>query len=389
MALPIGYNFRNIKERWKTSALAIGGIALVVTVFVTLLSMATGFRTALRSTGRVDNAIVVQQGSISELTSWFSREHANKIMADSRIARSADGRPLASCEVVVINSVPRRTDGLPTNVTLRAVTPIAFDVRGGIKIVEGRKFQPGLYEIIVGQRIRERVRGLDLGSTMKFQNTNWKVVGIFAAEGGSFESEAWADYTAFEPVVRRGGGCESLTVRMAAASQISGFDKDLRGDPQLRVQAQNERQYYEDQAGPVALSLTGLAVFVAVVMGLGAVFGAMNTMYAIVSQRTREVGTLRALGFSRRAILFSFVVESTLLSLIGGAIGCALAIPANGITTSTGQTTSFSEIAFAFKITPQGLLVGILFAAVMGVVGGLLPAIRAARLPITSALREA
>jgi putative ABC transport system permease protein len=389
MALPLSYNFRNIKERWKTSVLAIGGIALVVTVFVTLLSMATGFRTALRATGRVDNAIIVQQGSLSELTSWFSREQANKIMADARIARGADGRPLASCEVVVINSLPRRTDGLATNVTVRGVTPVAFDVRGGIKIIEGRRFQPGLYELIVGQRIRERVRGLDLGSTMKFQNTNWKVVGIFAAEGGSFESEAWADYAAFEPVVRRGGGCESLTVRMTAASQIAGFDKDLRGDPQLRVQAQDERQYYEDQAGPVALSLTGLAVFVAVVMGLGAVFGAMNTMYAIVSARTREVGTLRALGFSRRSILFSFVVESTLLAVIGGVLGCALAIPMNGLSTSTGQTTSFSEIAFAFKITPPGLIAGMVFAALMGFAGGLLPAIRAARLPITTALREA
>lgn len=389
MALPLSYNFRNIKERWKTSVLAIGGIALVVTVFVTLLSMAAGFRTALRSTGRVDNAIIVQQGSLSELTSWLSREHANKIMADARIARGADGRPLASCEVVVINSLPRRTDGQGTNVTVRGVTPVAFDVRGGIKIIDGRKFQPGLYELIVGQRIRERVRGLDLSSTMKFQNTNWKVVGIFAADGGSFESEVWADYTAFEPVVRRGGGCESLTVRMADAAKIGGFDKDLRGDPELRVQAENERQYYEDQAGPVAMSLTGLAVFVAVVMGLGAVFGAMNTMYAIVSARTREVGTLRALGFSRRAVLFSFVVESTLLAVIGGAIGCALAIPMNGLSTSTGQTPSFSEIAFAFKITPPGLIAGMVFAALMGFAGGLLPAIRAARLPIATALREA
>ncbi len=388
MALPLSYNFRNIKERWKTSVLAIGGIALVVMVFVTLLSMATGFRTALRATGRTDNAIVVQQGSLSELTSWFSREHANKIMADARIARGADARPLASCEVVVINSLPRRTDGQATNVTLRGVPPVAFDVRGGIKIVEGRNFTPGLYELIVGQRIRERVRGLALGSIMKFQNTNWKVVGIFAADGGSFESEAWADYSAFEPVLRRGGGCESLTMRMAA-SKISGFDKDLRADPELRLQAQNERQYYEDQAGPVAMSLTGLAIFVAVVMGLGAIFGAMNTMYAIVAARTREVGTLRALGFSRRSILFSFVVESTLLALIGGALGCALALPMNDISTSTGQTLSFSEIAFAFKITPPGLLAGLIFAALMGIAGGLLPAIRAARVPITSALREA
>lgn len=388
MALPIGYNLRNLKERWRTSLLAIGGVALVVMVVVSLLSMASGFRIALRATGRPDNGIVVQRGSLSELTSWLPREHANRISVDSRVARDGNGRPMASCEVVVITSLPKITDGQPANVTLRGVTPQAFDIRGGIRIIEGRSFQPGLYEMIVGQRIRERVRGLELGSMVKFQNTRWKVVGAFVAEGGAFESEVWTDYTALEPVIGRGGGCESLTLRLSDPRTRQSFDRDLRRNPQMQVQLDEERKYYEDQAGPVAMSLTALAIFVAVVMGIGAVFGAMNTMYAIVASRTREIGTLRALGFSRRSILFAFVVESLMLASIGGLLGCALAYPVNGFSTGTGQTLSFSEIGFAFHVTQFDLAVGLAFALTMGFVGGLLPAMRAARLPITAALRE-
>jgi putative ABC transport system permease protein len=387
MALPLSYNLRNLRQRWKTSLLAVFGVALVVSVVVTLLSMASGFRIAMRATGRLDNAIVVQRGSLSELTSWMSRQHANIISVDSRVARGRDGQPLASCEVVVINSMPRR-DGQPANVTLRGVTARAFDVRGGIRIVQGRRFRPGLYELIAGRRLLDRVAGASLGSKIKFQNTTWDVVGIFAADGGSFESEVWADYSALEPVVRRGGGCESLALRLADPRTVSAFDKDLRANPQMQVQLANERQYYEDQAGPVALTLTALAGFVGIVMGIGAVFGAMNTMYAIVAARTREVGTLRALGFSRRSILLSFVIESVFLALLGGALGCLLAFPMNGFSTGTGQTLSFSEIAFAFKITPQDLTFGLAFALLMGFFGGLLPALRAARIPITAALRS-
>lgn len=387
MALPLSYNVRNLRERWKTSLLAVCGVALVVAVVVTLLSMASGFRIAMRATGRPDNALVVQRGSLSELTSWMSRENANHIMVDSRVARGSDGQPLASCEVVVINAMNRR-DGQPTNVTLRGVTARAFDVRGGIRLVQGRNFRPGLYELIVGQRLLDRVQGAALGSKIKFQNTTWDVVGTFAADGGSFESEIWADYTALEPVVRRGGGCESLALRLADPRSLAGFDKDLRANPRMQVQLEGERKYYEDQAGPVALTLTALAGFVGIVMGIGAVFGAMNTMYAIVAARTREVGTLRALGFSRRSILLSFVMESVFLALLGGLLGCVLAFPMNGFSTGTGQTLSFSEIAFAFKITPQDLAFGLVFALLMGLFGGLLPALRAARIPITVALRS-
>jgi len=221
------------------------------------------------------------------------------------------------------------------------------------------------------------------------QHRDLKVVGLFTADGSSFESEMWGDYNALGPAVNRSGGCESVTVRMTNPALISAFDKELRANPQFQVQAQSERQYYEDQAGNLGTALKILAGFVGLVMGIGAVFGAMNTMYAIVSQRTREIGTLRALGFSRLTILFSFVTESVFLSVVGGALGCLLALPMQGFTAGTGQTQSFSELAFAFQITPGIIVVGMIFAVLMGILGGLLPAFRAAQMPITKALREA
>jgi putative ABC transport system permease protein len=212
---------------------------------------------------------------------------------------------------------------------------------------------------------------------------------LFTADGSSFESEMWGDYNAMGPAVGRNGGCESLTVRLTNPSGLTAFDKDLRANPQMQVQADSERVYYENQAGGIATALKILAAFVGIVMGIGAVFGAMNTMYAIVSQRTREIGTLRALGFSRFSVLLSFVMESMLLALVGGILGCLVAFLMNGYTAGTGQTQSFSELAFAFKITPAIVLVGLIFAVLMGFVGGLLPAVRATQMPITKALREA
>jgi putative ABC transport system permease protein len=214
------------------------------------------------------------------------------------------------------------------------------------------------------------------------------VVGLFAADDSSFESEIWGDYDAMAPAIGRNGGCESLTVRLTNPSVLASLDKDLRANPQMQVQADSERKYYENLAGSIGTALIILASFVAIVMGIGAVFGAMNTMYAIVSQRTREIGTLRALGFSRFSILISFVMESALLALVGGVVGCLIALPMNGFTAATG-TNSFSELAFAFKVTPDLLMIGLGFAVIMGFVGGLLPAFRAARMPITRALREA
>lgn len=389
MALPLRYNIRNLGQRWKVTLLAIFGIALVVAAVVVIASMGAGFQAALRATGTDHNAIVTQRGSLSELSSWINIGNAQTIMTDPRIVRDSSGTPMASCEIVIITSKPKKSDNQPANITMRGVTPEAFKVRNGIKLVEGRMFDPGLFEVIVGKKIADRVNGLNIGDVVKVQRKEFKVVGLFTADGSSFESEMWGDYNAMGPAVGRNGGCESLTVRLTNPSVLSAFDKDLRANPQMQVQADSERAYYENQAGGIATALKILAGFVGIVMGIGAVFGAMNTMYAIVSQRTREIGTLRALGFSRFSVLVSFVMESMLLALVGGILGCLVAFLMNGFTAGTGQTQSFSELAFAFKITPGIVLVGLIFAVLMGFAGGLLPAVRASQMPITKALREA
>jgi len=388
VALPLSYNVRNLRVRWQVTLLAVMGIALVVAALAVLMAMSEGFATALRSTGRTDNAIVVQRGSGSELTSGVPIDQRNLIIVDERVARGQDGQPLMSPEWVVVLNLPKK-DGQPTNVTLRALTQKAFEVRGGIEIVGGRTFTPGLDEVIVGRKLVDRLQDVGLGKQVKYQRKEFNVVGVFASQGGAFESEIWGDFDVLGQEFQRGAGSNSLVVRMKDPSQIPALDRWIRAQPQMQLQAVEERKYYEDQAGPLARALRALAMFVAFVMGIGAVFGAMNTMYAIVAQRTREVGTLRALGFKRRAILLAFVIESVFLALVGGAIGCLLAMPMNGFSTGTGQTQSFSEIAFAFRITPQIVVSGMLLAALLGLIGGLLPALRASRLPITTALREA
>jgi ABC-type lipoprotein release transport system permease subunit len=389
VALPLSYNVRNLRVRWQVTLLAISGIALVVAVFAVLMSMSEGFATALRSTGRKDNAIIVQRGSASEMTSGVPLDQRNQIIVDERVARGPDGQPLMSPEWVIVISLLKANDGQPTNVTMRAVTPRAFEVRGGVQLAEGRRFSPGLDEVIVGRKLVDRMQGMRVGGTVKYQRKAFQIVGLFESQGGAFESEIWGDLDVLGAEFERGSGSNSLVVRMRNPADIPALDKWIRAQPQMQLQAVEERKYYADQAGPLAKALRALASFVAVVMGFGAVFGAMNTMYAIVSARTREIGTLRALGFSRRAILFSFVTESVFLAVVGGALGCLLAFPMNGFSTGTGQTQSFSEIAFAFRITPGIVMTSMLFAAVMGLIGGLLPALRGARLPITSALREA
>jgi putative ABC transport system permease protein len=389
MAVPISYNIRNVRQRWQVTLLAIVGIAMVVAVFTVLMAMSEGFRLALRATGREDNAMIVQRGSASELTSAVPLDQRNQIVVDDRVARGPDGQPLASWDWVIVISMPKVTDGQPTNVTFRAVPPRAYEVRGGIEVVEGRKYTPGLDEVIVGKKLTERIQGVHLGGTVKYQRKEFKIVGVFTNDGGAFESEIWGDYDVIGATFQRGAGSNSLVVRMKDPKDIASLDSWIRAQPQMQLQALSERKYYEDQAGPVATPLKWLAGLVTVIMSVGAVFGAMNTMYAIVAARTREIGTLRALGFSRRAILLSFVLESTFLAVAAGILGCLLAFPMNGFTTGTGQTSSFSEIAFAFQITPWIVGFGMVFAVLMGLLGGLLPALRGARLPITTALRSA
>ena len=364
MALPLSYNVRNVIVRWKVTLLALGGISLVVAVLIALTAMANGFRVALRATGSPENAIVTQRGSGSELTSGFGRDNASTIMVDPRVKRDEQGRPMASPEIVVVAALPRKDIDTDVNVTVRGVSPMAFVVRRSVQIERGRNFTAGLYELVVGRKASERY-GLDVGGTLKLQRQTWNVVGVFSADGNGFESEIWGDVDVLGPV----------------------FNRDLQRNPNMQVQATSELQYYEGQAGGTAQTLTFLAVFVGVVMGIGAVFGAMNTMYALVAARTREIGTLRALGFSRLSILVSFMIESAFLALVGGVIGSILALPINALSGATGGA-NFSEVAFAFRVDPRWMVIAVIAAIAMGLLGGLFPAFRAARTPITAALRD-
>jgi putative ABC transport system permease protein len=387
MPLPLAYNIRSLYVRGRVTLLAIGGIALVVAVLIVLTAMAAGFRIALQASGSSENAIITQRGSTSEITSGIGRDAINALVVDARIARDASGEPLASPELVVVAAMKRKDDGADVNVVIRGVTPAAFKVRDNIAVVEGRSFTPGLYEVIVGRKLFERMANIGLGRTIRMQRREWTIVGVFEANGSAFESEVWGDKDAMGPAFGRGAGAQTVTVRMRDPSAIPAFNEELRRNPRMQVQATQERLYYEQQSAGVSGPLLALAIFVAVVMGIGAVFGAMNTMYAIVAARTREIGTLRALGFSRLAILVAFVIESTFLALVGGALGCLIALPANGISSAAGGA-NFAEIAFAFRISPEAIGAGMTLAALMGIAGGLLPSLRAARLPITSALRE-
>jgi putative ABC transport system permease protein len=387
MALPLSYNIRNLRVRWTVTLLAALGIALVVAVFVVLMAMGAGFSLALRSTGSTENAIVVQRGATAELTSGFSRADANRVLVDSRVMRDSERRPMASPEIVVVGVLTRK-EGQDVNVTIRGVTPMAFKVRSVVKVVEGRAMQPGLFEIIVGRKLNQRMQRASIGDSIRMQKKDWKIVGVFEADGSGFESEIWGDAEVMAPAFNRSGGYQSLTVRLADPTTLTAFNEELKRDPAIRVEIKEERAFYEEQSSGIATVILVLASFVGLVMGVGAVFGAMNTMYAIVSARTREIGTLRALGFRRWSVMVSFVLEAVLLAMVGGVAGCLLALPANLLTTSTGGA-NFSEVAFAFHITNNALMVGLGFALVMGLIGGLLPAFRAARLPITSALREA
>jgi putative ABC transport system permease protein len=385
MALPITYSFRSLGVRWKSTLLTTIGIGLVVAVFVGLLSMASGFRLALRASGSPENAIVLEKGALSELGSSFSKAAGDWVANDPRIARGGDGTPLVSPELVAVVALPR-PDGELTNIGIRGVTPASFRLRPELTIRSGRGPRPGLFEIIVGKQAQNRIRGLQIGSRISLMKREFEVVGVFSADGSSFESEILGDFDAMASAFNHAGTENSLTVRLADSSVLPAFDRDLEANLQYPLTMTNEREYYESEAGPLIGFLRGLAAFVGVVMGIGAIFAAMNTMYAILANRTREVGTLRALGFSRSAVLMAFVLEGLLLAVAGGVLGCLLSFLITGMSAST--TAGMGEISFAFRVTPADLGYGLLFAATMGVIGSLLPAARAARLPIISALRQ-
>jgi putative ABC transport system permease protein len=387
MGLISNYNLRSMVVRKATAAMTAGGIAMVVAVFVMTLAIAQGFRATLVASGSPANAIILRKGATSETVSAVFRTDVPLVETLPQIARGADGRPLLSPELVVIISLPRVTDNQPANVPVRGVGTRAFDVRESLKFVEGRRLTPGTREINVGRLATGRFKGLSLGSDVRFGSNTWKVVGVFADADASFESEIWGDVDLMQPAFQR-NGYQSITAKLADASMFDSFKAALAADPRMQLEAQREQDYYAEQSRQMTTVISAFGTFVTLILSIGAMAGAMNTMYAAVAYRTREIGTLRALGFGRLRIVSAFLAESIALAFAGGLVGCVLALPVHGLSTGTTNFASFSEVAFKFRITPQLLAGGLIFAMVMGAVGGLLPALRAARIPVARALRE-
>ena len=386
MRIPLAYNLRNLAARKVSTALTAIGIGLVSWVFIFTLALAGGFQSALRSTGSRSNAIVVRNGSTAELTSIIARDAAAAIESQPEIARAPDGTALATHELVVLWNLERK-NGTTANVVVRGVTAKSLALRPKVHLIEGRMFRPGLEEVVVGELANARIAHCAVGDRIKLAGRQWPIVGVFDAGGTSFDSEIWGDVELFMPVFNR-PVYQSLTFRLDEPSHFGAIQKRLEADPRMSVQVKHEDEFYAAQSGTLAALLRGLGLFVTLIMALGAIFGALNTMYAAVGSRTKEIGTLLALGFSRGAILTSFLIESVLLAMLGGLLGCLLALPVNGMTTSTMNFASFSEIAFRFQVTPLMLLYGLLFAAVMGALGGFFPSRNAARRVIVEALRQ-
>ncbi len=388
MAIPIVYNVRSVKARWTSTIVAVAGIAGTVGVFIAMLSLARGFRATLVSSGSADNALITRAGATSEMTSGVSLDSVKIIQDAPGIARGANG-PLLTPEAVLMAPIPLRSTGTDANVELRGVSPNVFAIRRNIKIIEGRMFQPGLSELVAGKNAKVTYSGLTLGSTIGLGSVRWQVVGIFDAGGSAFDSEVWGDAHLLNGAYNRPDNLsQSVTVHLASPAALQQLKDSLTADPRLNVDVTREIDYYAKQSTRMTLLITTLGGFVAAIMALGAVFGALNTMYSAVAERGREIATMRALGFGAAAVVTSFLIEALLISFVGGGIGCLAVLPLNGLTTSTMNFQTFSNLAFAFKITPELLVKGILFALAMGLIGGLLPAVRAASRPVASALRE-
>ena len=384
----IALTLRTVPQRAGSSLVAVTGVAGVVVVFVAVLSIAEGFRAALAGAGSPDTAIVMRGGSDTELSSVLPLESTRVIRDAPGVRRSAEGA-VASAELFVVVDVPKRSTGTPANVPLRGVEPAAFGVRDEVRIVEGRTFRPGTNEIIVGRSAAAQFAGIDLGSTQRWGESAWEVVGIFEAGGTIAESEIWCDARVLQPAYRRGDSFQSVYAKLESADAFDAFKDALTTDPRLDVMVEREEDYYIGQTEAVTAIITGIAGVIAFLMGIGAVFGAINTMYTAVASRTREIATLRALGFSSGPVVISVMAESVALAVAGGVLGGLLAYAGfNGYQTATLNWQTFSQVAFAFRVTPALLVQGIVWAVVMGFFGGLFPALRAARLPVATALRE-
>lgn len=387
MAIPISYNIRNLFVRKTSTLMTAGGIALVVAILIMSLALAHGFRATLVMTGREDNAIVIRTGAGSEIQSGVAREAARVIELDEGVARMPGGRPLAVSEAVVLTNLTRRSNAaLSSNVVIRGVDERVLALRPEVRLVAGRFFRPGVDEVIVGRPLSERFNGCALGETVRFGSRDWKVVGILESGGSGFESEIWGDVESLLPAFDR-DAFSSVTVRLANPAAFETLKKRLEADPRLRVDVKLESDYYQAQSAQLASVIRVLGLFLVTVMAAGAIFGALNTMYAAVGARTREIGTILALGFTPRSVMASFMIESVLLCLVGGILGCFLSLPIHGMSTGTTNWSTFSEVAFKFRITPGILVTGLAASVVLGLLGGYFPARSAARRTVTDALR--
>ena len=386
--VPVSYNFRSIRERWTSTIVAVLGIAGTVGVFVAMLSLARGFKATLVASGSPGNALVMRAGSSSEMMGGITLDSVKVVQDAPGIARDSSG-PLITQEVVGVMPFPLITTGTDANVQVRGVSPNVLEIRRFVKLTEGHMFQPGLSELVVGKNASRTYKGLTLGNSVDFAGGHWKIVGVFDAGGSSFDSEVWCDAKLFNQVLHRPENIfQSATVHLASPDSFKTFKDALITDPRLNVDVIREIDYYAKQSTVMTRLITVLGGFVAAIMAVGAIFGALNTMYSAVSERGREIATMRALGFSTSNVLLSFLFEALLISFAGGILGCLVVLPLNGWTTNTMNFQTFSNIAFAFKITLDLLLLGILFALIMGVLGGFFPAIRAATRPVAVALRE-
>ena len=387
MKIPVIYNVRSVLQRPVSTALTALGVALVVAVFIGTLALANGFRAALARTGSDANLLLLRRGADSELSSGLSRETASIIAASPHLDVGTDGRPLVSPEVYVLVPLGRMGDTTAlANVVVRGVSERAWDVRANVVVVAGRRPQSGRPEICVGTRLVGRFSGTGIGEALRIAGRDWTVACHFAARGSAFESEIWGENEQLMPVFR-GEVFQSVTARLRDPAAFADAKRALEDDRRITVDVHRESEFYVQQSQLLGRILRILAVLITSIMAVGAVFGAVNTMYAAVASRGPEIAVLLTLGFHPRSVLASFLIESAIIAAVGGALGCLIALPINDIVTSTTNWASFSEIAFSFRVTPGLLAAGVAFGVVMGVVGGFFPARRAAKLPVVQALR--
>lgn len=378
---------RSIPERLGPSLVIVVGLAGVVAVFTALLAMAAGFRSTLESAGRDDVALVLRGGSQAELNSGISREQGTIIKQAPGVARGADGQPAASAEVVVIAELAKAGEKSGSNITVRGVEPAAFALRPQLRIVEGRRFRQGLRELIVGQGVTRQFQGARLGQAIRMRGSDWTVVGTFAT-GDAYESEFWADVDVAQSTFNR-QGYSAVRLQVAAPGGLQAIKDALSADPRVNVDVETEQQYFSGQTRQFRTTIGALASVVTFIMALGAMFAALNTMYAAVGTRAREIATLRAIGFRGTPVVISIMIESLVLALLGGVLGAVIAfLLFNNMAVST-LGANFTQVVFQFAVTPTLVAYGLVIAIVIGMVGGFLPALRAARQPVTTALRAA